>query len=368
MRRRPSRLVTATAAVIVAVCPWSQVARPRCTALRRSPPVPQLTVVAPLGSMAPLPEAPPDEPAATFAGLDGAGQAGHRRRRQGGRRHHRRGAGPQHRPDSSPTATTQPIAIASVVKLFIADDLLLQESKGQTQLSPADRAGARRHAAVLRRQRGRDLLEPQRRQRDRHPGRRALRAGRDARAVQRALVQHDQHARATWSTTTTCCCAGSGGLPPEQANIILSNLAASTPTAPDGMVPGGVYPQRFGIPEGLYAEPVAVKQGWMCCWIGADWMHLSTGVIGPDRRYVMAIGSMQPTGDADRAQHHHPGRQDDVPRRADLASERESGRAGPASLRVRCSPCSRRHAATFAWSPDSSTSGTSRPRQLGGRV
>jgi hypothetical protein len=73
---------------------------------------------------------------------------------------------------------------------------------------------------------------------------------------------------------------------------MLANLAASTPTAPDGMVPGGVYPQRFGIPEGLYAEPVAVKQGWMCC-VGADWMHLSTGVIGPNRRYVMVIGSMQ---------------------------------------------------------------------------
>lgn len=88
--------------------------------------------------------------------------------------------------------------------------------------------------------------------------------------------------------------AGTGGLPPEQASVIMSNLAASTPTAPDGMVPGGVYPQRFGIPEGLYAEPVAVKQGWMCC-IGSDWLHVSTGVIGPDRRYVMAISSMQAT-------------------------------------------------------------------------
>ena len=63
------------------------------------------------------------------------------------------------------------------------------------------------------------------------------------------------------------------------------------------MVPGGVYPQRFGIPEGVPGEPVAVKQGWMCC-VGADWMHLSTGVIGPDRRFVMAISSMQPAGDA----------------------------------------------------------------------
>ena len=93
---------------------------------------------------------------------------------------------------------------------------------------------------------------------------------------------------------------GTGGLPPEQASIIMSNLAQSTPTAIDGTQPGGMYPQRFGIPDGLYAEPVAVKQGWMCCWIGADWMHLSTGVIGPDRRYVMVIGSMQPT-DADTA-------------------------------------------------------------------
>ena len=32
----------------------------------------------------------------------------------------------------------------------------------------------------------------------------------------------------------------------------------------------------------------------MCC-IGSDWLHLSTGVIGRDRRFVMAIGSMQAT-------------------------------------------------------------------------
>jgi hypothetical protein len=90
---------------------------------------------------------------------------------------------------------------------------------------------------------------------------------------------------------------GSGGLPPERASIILSNLAQSTPMAIDGTQPGGVYPQRFGIPDGLSGEPVAVKQGWMCCWNGGNWMHLSTGVIGADRRYVMAIGAMQPADD-----------------------------------------------------------------------
>jgi hypothetical protein len=85
---------------------------------------------------------------------------------------------------------------------------------------------------------------------------------------------------------------GSGGLPPERAQIIISNLSQSTPDGIDG------YPQRFGIPDGLFAEPVAVKQGWMCCWDGGNWMHMSTGVIGADRRYVMAIGSMQPTDDS----------------------------------------------------------------------
>ena len=39
----------------------------------------------------------------------------------------------------------------------------------------------------------------------------------------------------------------------------------------------------------------------MCC-VGSDWMHLSTGIIGSDHRYVMAIASDQPAGaDAARA-------------------------------------------------------------------
>ncbi len=84
---------------------------------------------------------------------------------------------------------------------------------------------------------------------------------------------------------------GAGGLPPAQAAMIMNNLALSTPNGLDG------YPQRFGLPEGLYDEPVAVKQGWMCC-IGNNWMHLSTGVVGADRRYIVVIESLQPSDDA----------------------------------------------------------------------
>jgi hypothetical protein len=48
---------------------------------------------------------------------------------------------------------------------------------------------------------------------------------------------------------------GAGGLSGERAEIIVNDLAGSTADGADG------YPQRFGIPDGLYAEPVAVKQG-----------------------------------------------------------------------------------------------------------
>ena len=297
MYRRPSKLLMVSAvavavATVVAGCEAKVYGTPPV-----SPDAPQMTVVAPLGSMAPLPEAPPDEPVAAFSDLAA-------RERQAPAEASTSGADItvavlDRNTGQLVTNGNGTIAIASVVKLFIADDLLLQVSKGQTQLSPDDRAAFDR----------------------------MLRSSDDSAAevfwnrsggsaiINRVVARYGLGStrppgNGRWFNTISTVTdqvryydmmlAGTGGLPPEQANVILSNLAASTPTAPDGMVPGGVYPQRFGIPEGLYAEPVAVKQGWMCC-IGADWMHLSTGVVGPNRRYVMAISSMEPTGDASAA-------------------------------------------------------------------
>jgi len=182
----------------------------------------------------------------------------------------------------------KPFPLASVVKLFIADDLLLQASKGETTLSPADRKSL-------------DLM---------------LRSSDDSaaqmfwdRSGQNAIIArvvarygltgttapYNGHWDVTQSTASDLVryydmkLDGTGGLPPEQATVIISDLAQSTPTGTDG------YPQRFGIPEGLYAQPVAVKQGWFCCWNGANQLHVSTGVIGPENRYVMAISSLDPT-------------------------------------------------------------------------
>jgi beta-lactamase family protein len=287
MRRRPSRLVTAIAAVaavvpVVAGCEAKVYGTPPEAA------GPQLTVVAPMGTMAPLPEAPPDEPAATFDGLQArAAQASSDAAKAGA--------------DISLTVldrnTGQTISsgndslpIASVAKLFIADDLLLQESKGQTQLSPTDR----------------QALDVMLRSSDDNAAENFWNRSGGSAIISRVTARYGLGAtkapyNGRWFNTTSTptdlvhyydmLLNGTGGLPPEQASVIMSNLAQSTPNGIDG------YPQRFGIPDGLYAEPVAVKQGWMCCWNGGNWMHMSTGVIGANRRYVMVIGSMQPTND-----------------------------------------------------------------------
>ena len=62
-----------------------------------------------------------------------------------------------------------------------------------------------------------------------------------------------------------------GGLPPDQANIIMANLAASTPQVSTGT------PSGSGIPDGLFARPVAVKQG-LDVLLGTDkQVHLTPG-------------------------------------------------------------------------------------------
>ena len=133
MRRRASRLVTATAAVVIAV-PIVAGCEAKVYGTPPEPAGPLLTVVAPQGSMAPLPEAPPDEPAATFDGLAA-------RARLATAEAARAGADISaivldRNTGQTVSAGNESLPIASVAKLFIADDLLLQEANGQTQLSP----------------------------------------------------------------------------------------------------------------------------------------------------------------------------------------------------------------------------------------
>ncbi|MCG7593957.1 hypothetical protein ACXYX3_09165 [Mycobacterium sp. C3-094] len=291
MRRRPWRLAkTAASMGVVAVALGACQAEVFGSQAR--PDGPQLTVIAPVGTAAALPQQPVDQPPAAFRGLAD-------RERQATATAAVEGADitaavlDRNTGELVTNGNDRPIAIASVVKLFIADDLLLQVARGQTALSDDDR----------------EMLDVMLRSSDDSAAEVFWNRSGGSAIIDRVVGRYGLTAtrpptNGRWFNTTSTVVdlvryydkllAGRGGLPGEQASVILSNLAASTPTAPDGMVPGGVYPQRFGIPEGLPGDPVAVKQGWMCC-VNSDWMHLSTGVIGPDRRYVMAIGSMQST-------------------------------------------------------------------------
>jgi hypothetical protein len=290
MRRRPSSRITATAAIacavlVVAGCEARVYGTPP-----EDPGSPQLTIVSPQPFAAPVADAQPGQPVAAFDGLDA-------RTRQATAEAAKSGADLEAVVFDRNTAQTvsngdnKPLPIASVAKLFIADDLLMQESKGQTQLSPADRAS----------------LDIMLRSSDDSAAENFWNRGGGNAIISRVVARYglkgttvpfNGHWDVTLSTASDLVryydmlLDGSGGLPPEQANVIINNLAQSTPTGTDG------YPQRFGIPEGLYAEPVAVKQGWFCCWDGANQLHMSTGVIGPDRRFVMAIGSLEPDSDS----------------------------------------------------------------------
>ena len=185
---------------------------------------------------------------------------------------------------------SQVVGTASVAKLFIADDLLLAESQGRTTLSPADR----------------QALDAMLQSSDDDAAEKFWDQGGGDAIIAQVATRYGLSSTIPpsdgrwWNTTSSLTdlihyydmlLDGSGGLSAERAMIIVDDLSRSTPTGVDG------YPQRFGIPEGLFAEPVAVKQGWMCC-IGSDWMHLSTGVVGADHRYIMAVQSLQTTDDA----------------------------------------------------------------------
>ena len=248
---------------------------------------PQAPVVAPQAPVPVLPEAPPAPPTAPFDGLDA-------RVRQATADAAASGADVEIAVLDRDTGQTvsngsnEAFPIASVVKLFIADDLLLQESQGETTLSAADR----RSLDIMLRSSDDSAAQTFW---DRN-GQNAVIARVKARyGLAGTTAPYNGHWDVTQSTASDLVryydmlLDGTGGLPPAQADIIINNLAQSTPTGNDG------YPQRFGIPEGLHAEPVAVKQGWFCCWNGGNQLHVSTGTIGPDRRYVMAISSLDPT-------------------------------------------------------------------------
>jgi hypothetical protein len=191
--------------------------------------------------------------------------------------------------DNGPSAH-QRIESASVVKLFIADDLLHRRDLGQISLSAADisdmtrmlresyDAAANRFwssfgsngivSAVIARY---GLTETGLTSNTRYWGNTLITAHDMVLYYQRLLD-------------------GSGGLSAGSRDFIVDQLRQSTPRGADGDW------QYFGLHDGLPGEPViAQKQGWMCCVNGAAYRH-STGVLGPDARFVVAALTKEPSG------------------------------------------------------------------------
>lgn len=173
---------------------------------------------------------------------------------------------------------------ASVAKVLIADDLLFRESKGEFQLSPADRGAL---TVMLR---SSDDGAAQNFW-DRFGGSRIT-----AETIARYRMGDAQPAGQWYDTRVSPAdmvgyynqlVGGTGGLPDSDRDFILAQLRASTAFGTDG------YNQRFGLPGGLNDPVQGVKQGWMIAEDN-DWVHNSTDIDGPDGRYIVVVFCQEP--------------------------------------------------------------------------
>jgi len=78
-------------------------------------------------------------------------------------------------------------------------------------------------------------------------------------------------------------------LSPPSQQLVMSALASAQNTGADG------FDQSFGLLRSPRVSGVAAKQGWMA---DAGWEYLhSTGVVGSNDRYVIAVLSKRPASD-----------------------------------------------------------------------
>lgn len=190
------------------------------------------------------------------------------------------------------------VQTASVVKLFIADNLLYRESKGEFVLSAADR----QEMSIM------------------------LQSSDDTAAqdfwtrfggspmvtdVIHRYQLGDASAEDRWFDTLVSpadmvryydqLLRGNGGLPSAGRDFILNNIRQYTTHGTDG------YDQCFGVPHavdgcartGTPGHIVqGVKQGWMQSEDGR-YIHNSTDVLGPSGTVISVIFTQSPLGDSD---------------------------------------------------------------------
>jgi hypothetical protein len=282
MRRRPSRLVAVVAAVFALTgCDARVYGSPP------SPSEPPVVVIAPQGRMAPLPEAAPDEAATSFGGLDA-------RITEATAEAAAKGADittvvlDRSTRQRLTNGNNKGIPIASVVKLFIADDLLFRgpplspdELKSfQSMLRSSDDSAAE---VFWERGGGGAIVT-----------RLAARYGLSGtRPPDNGMWFNTVSTAADLVRYYDMMLSGAGGLPMDKADLIVDNLAQSTPTGIDGMRLDVRHRDRLDAPvHRRHRRRPPFRHG---------------DRVGPvDERRCGASD-------------HHAGGHDDVPRRQDLA-------------------------------------------------
>lgn len=183
-------------------------------------------------------------------------------------------------------AASTPIFTASLVKLFIADNLLQRQRSGEFQLSEQDRAlieamlvfSDDSAAESLYSRFGQDAMVIEVAQRY---GLASLKPASPVGEWELTLVSaidvaryYDLFLRVT---------------PAADRDYVVGLLRRSSPVAADG------FNQAFGLLTAFSGGTVGVKQGWMCCPGGNAYLH-STGIVGTDNRYCIAIITVEPDG------------------------------------------------------------------------
>ena len=254
------------------------------------------------------------------------------------------------------TAMARPSPIASVVKLFIADDLLLQVAQGQTQLTPDDR----RALDVMLRSSDDNAAENRW---NRYGGSAIITRVVNRYGLGSTSAPYDGHWWNTMSTTV------------DLVKYYHSMLLDGSRTAAAAGEHHG-FPTSRSRPHRYRRLPAAVRhsgtdcspnpvagRGWMLLeW--ANWLHMSTGVVGPDRRYVMAIVLAATRRRRDCPSHDHRDTDDNVPRAA--GSSRQSSRRADLDAGLESAPTTAAVAICAIWRgfPDR-ISGTARSAPVG---
>lgn len=182
---------------------------------------------------------------------------------------------------------SQPLFGASLAKLFLADNLLFRQSAGEITLSASERGLLEAMLAVSDDSAATTLYA--------RYGGASMITEVSTRYGLSSLQPTNQPP--LWELTTISALdlvrwydAFLATATPTDADFLVTSLRASPELAADG------FNQYFGIPRALPGQVWGIKQGWMGGVRNSTFLH-TTGLLGQDNRYAVAILLQQPGGE-----------------------------------------------------------------------